>query len=142
MNFGSRLKAVRKAKKLSQEALVANLNINVQTWSRYEQSKRYPEADIIEQFINFTGVNACWLFSGKGDMFGHDTSVVEVRVEDLHKVVITSNEDLRLLLRNLPVMAVQYGLLSQHALLIEKPECQRAIQKHFEQEDILETGTN
>lgn len=68
--FANRLRKIRvelygKAGRLN---LAEALNIPAQTWDRYEQGVDIP-ARVFLRFLEVTGANAWWLFTGEGEHY-------------------------------------------------------------------------
>lgn len=68
--FRIRLKEIRYAYKLSGYAFAKKINMPQPSYLRYEVGERKPSAELIEKLVTICGVNAFWLFTGKGEMFG------------------------------------------------------------------------
>ena len=77
-NIGDRLREVRKALHLNQEAVAQNLHITIQTLSRYENNTRFPDSLFLRKFGRVYRVNANWLLYGKGDMFLRDPEILHM----------------------------------------------------------------
>ena len=60
--FGSRLKALRQERGLSQKQVAAELGVNVSTYANWEQGRREPSIEDIFRIVEFCGADACELF--------------------------------------------------------------------------------
>jgi transcriptional regulator with XRE-family HTH domain len=61
MNFGIKLQALRKEKRISQEALAGQLNVSRQAVSKWETGEGYPEMETIIMISNLFGVTLDYL---------------------------------------------------------------------------------
>ena len=71
-NLGTRLKAVRKEAKLSQEDLAKKVGVSQTTVSDIERGRNEKSADIVS-FAKALGVEALWLANGKGSKYPDGT---------------------------------------------------------------------
>ena len=65
MNFGSRLKELRKSRGLNQGELAKQLNISQQQISCYEKGTSTPEAEFLSKVATFFGVSIDFLLLGR-----------------------------------------------------------------------------
>ena len=68
MAFGERIKAVRKASNLTQEAFAARLGIKQNSVALIESEKRNASDQVILSVCREFGVNETWLRTGAGEM--------------------------------------------------------------------------
>lgn len=64
-----RIKAIRKAKNLTQEDFARDLGVSITNIKSYETDRRKPSTAVIQLICNKYGVNETWLLTGNGDMF-------------------------------------------------------------------------
>lgn len=69
MSFGERIKAVRKASNLTQEAFAARLGIKQNTVALLESERRNASDQLILSVCREFGVNETWLRTGAGEMY-------------------------------------------------------------------------
>jgi transcriptional regulator with XRE-family HTH domain len=98
-DIGNKLKVVREKLGFTQDSIAQKMNVDKATYSRFENGKREPKLTFLERFIETTGVNANWLFLGKGDMFEQHVSGKE------------ENHDIRVLYPNIPEDPNVYDLI-------------------------------
>jgi transcriptional regulator with XRE-family HTH domain len=67
--FSSRIKLIRKTKKLSQKEISHELGVSDTTYQNYEYGKRIPPGDFLFNLANQYNVNPSLLLTGKGVMF-------------------------------------------------------------------------
>lgn len=75
--FPSRLRAIMKAGKVSQQALASAIGVKRQTISLYTTGQSSPDAERIKQIADFFEVSADWLL-GISDLIARDVTVQEV----------------------------------------------------------------
>lgn len=68
MMIGDRLKKVRKALALTQDAMAAKLGMSLRTYSRYETGARKPRGDDLRALAAL-GANINWILNGEGHMW-------------------------------------------------------------------------
>ncbi len=81
MDYGNRIKELRKALKKSQDELASMTGISRQSLYRIEKN----ESEIGIEFLNKIGqqgVNVSWIMTGNGDMFGNSISLSMVNEID------------------------------------------------------------
>ena len=71
MTFGERIKAVRKASNLTQEAFASRLGIKQNTVALIESGKRNSSDQVILSVCREFGVNETWLRTGAGEMYAN-----------------------------------------------------------------------
>ena len=69
MNVGNRLKKIRKAKGLTQQALGEFINVSKQAVANVESGHSNPSLEFISKLIENLNINSNWLITGKGEMF-------------------------------------------------------------------------
>ena len=69
MNVGSRLKKIRKAKGLTQQAFGELISVSKQAVANIECGHSNPSLDFISKLIENMDINSNWLIAGKGEMF-------------------------------------------------------------------------
>lgn len=67
--LGMRVRSYRKKKGLTLDHLAKKIGITASGLSDIENNKINPSLKTLESFIAKSGINATWLFSGKGEMF-------------------------------------------------------------------------
>ncbi len=77
--FPSRLRELRKERRLRQEDLAHALNVSRQTISKYERGQREPDYDMLIQIADYFGVSLDYLF-GRSDI--KSINVLDQRVSD------------------------------------------------------------
>lgn len=80
MALNLRLKAIKKALKLSQKEMAERLGIATSTYQYYERGERDIPARVLESITTY-GVNPVWLLTGRGDMFARSKD--DLPTEDL-----------------------------------------------------------
>lgn len=73
-NIGLRVRQIRKALHLSQEAFAKNLNIATPTLSDLENGKTKPSFDVMYGLLTAYNVNLEYVVSGAGEMFKQDSA--------------------------------------------------------------------
>ena len=63
--IGKRLKELRAARRLTQEAVARGINCSSVTYSRYENGKREPSLEMLAKLAEFYGVSIDHLFGNK-----------------------------------------------------------------------------
>lgn len=73
---GARLKRLREAKSLTQQAMSDALGVSLRGYQNYERGQRSPSDDLIRALWSTFGVDPVWLLTGEGDMIrgGHRPS--------------------------------------------------------------------
>lgn len=84
--LGARLKEIRKARGLTQEALAEKVDLTPQYLSRLEAGHQSPSVETVARLAEALDLELCELFD-----FGHQGTVKEVR-ERLRKLIQESNE--------------------------------------------------
>jgi HTH-type transcriptional regulator, competence development regulator len=67
MILGQRLKACRKAKKLTQQELSVTLGINRSTYAKYETGDNEPDNETLQKLADFFGVSVDYLLGRTDD---------------------------------------------------------------------------
>ncbi len=70
MNIGERLKSIRQELKFSQKEFGKILDVQQTAISNYEKNRFEISNTIIDKLVNEFDINANWLITGKGEMFG------------------------------------------------------------------------
>jgi transcriptional regulator with XRE-family HTH domain len=65
MNFGAKLKELRKTKNLSQELMAEKLHMTQGNYSMYESNQRTPTIDIIQRVVETFDVELQWLIDAQ-----------------------------------------------------------------------------
>lgn len=73
-----RIKAVRKALNLTQQAFADKMGMQRATLSKYEAGKNLPSATAMSLICRTFDVNEVWLRTGKGEMFTSRTREEEI----------------------------------------------------------------
>ena len=78
VDFGKRLRALRKYYGYTQKIFAKKLAVNASTISYYENELRAPARDFFEKARDVTLVDLNWLISGQGEMFSvYDENLFE-----------------------------------------------------------------
>ena len=56
INLGEKLKSLRKEKNISQEKLAQYLNVSFQAVSKWENSRTYPDIEILNELAGLFGI--------------------------------------------------------------------------------------
>lgn len=89
--FGIRFKQLRNEKKLTQDELVENFNkkyntrFNKSTISQYENNKRKPEVNILENWADFFDVSIDYLL-GRNDERNHKKEITNATTIAAHRL--------------------------------------------------------
>lgn len=67
MNFGNKMKTIRKINNFSQEQMADALFTTQGNYSQYENNNRIPSIDFIKRFIEKFNTDANWLLSDTDD---------------------------------------------------------------------------
>ena len=67
--MNTRIKEVRKAKNLTQEAFASRIGLKQNTIAQIELARRIPSDQVILSICREFGVNENWLRNGEGEMF-------------------------------------------------------------------------
>ena len=78
MNLGTKIRELRKNKRLTQEELAAKLHVSPQAVSKWESASCYPDITQLPVLANFFGVSL-------DTLFGRDASEVERKIEAIIK---------------------------------------------------------
>lgn len=73
-----RIKAARKAKRMTQEALANSLNLSRIFIAKLESGEKEPSARTVSDIARVTGVNEDWLRTGEGDMYAPASRAQEI----------------------------------------------------------------
>ena len=76
--MNTRIKEVRKAKNLTQEAFASKIGLKQNTIAQIETARRIPSEQVILSICREFGVNEVWLRSGEGEMFKTQTRDEEI----------------------------------------------------------------
>lgn len=87
----SRIKEIRKAKKLTQRAYADKLNVSKSTIEAIEYGRREATDRIIADICREFNVNEEWLRTGEGDMFNPKTRAQEIA--EITKKILKNEED-------------------------------------------------
>jgi len=95
MDFGSKLKSIRKLNNLSQEQMADLLFTTQGNYSQYENNNRVPSLDLLKRLIDQFDLDANWLLSGSTEQvvnFNDNSTcnIVSLKTENFHQ----SNERL------------------------------------------------
>lgn len=93
--YGERIKEIRKRLGISQLDMANQLNLTIQTISRYECDKMIPSADTLTLIVNVFNVRAEWLLTGSGDMFhskNNETTTDEV-LDKINSLITGMSDD-------------------------------------------------
>ncbi len=71
MNFGEKLKLIRKENKYSQEEMAEILFTTQGNYSQYESNSRTPSLDLLKRLIERFDLDANWLLSGNSEQTVH-----------------------------------------------------------------------
>ena len=66
--LGHRLVLARKSVGYTQKKIAGMLGVAEQTMNNYENSKRIPDAELVNKIVGITGCNPGWLLTGEGSM--------------------------------------------------------------------------
>ncbi|MEO5358426.1 MAG: helix-turn-helix domain-containing protein [Nitrospirae bacterium YQR-1] len=69
INIGSRIKRIRKAKKLTQRIFAQELETSAGYISEIESGKKLPGSELMVSLMRRFNININWLLSGLGEMF-------------------------------------------------------------------------
>lgn len=94
MTFGERIKAVRKASNLTQEAFAARLGIRQNSVALIESGKRNASDQVVLSVCREFGVNETWLRTGAGEMAASKSRAQEM-VELVRSLMADSPESFR-----------------------------------------------
>ena len=112
--IGKRIKLLRQQLKFKQNEFAEKLSIPQNSLSQYEniEGKTIP-SNILEKIIEKTGVNANWLLTGRGEMFGEDRGSEGVDLDIMDK--LKSDDKLLFILREISddeiIKSVLFSLL-------------------------------
>ncbi len=70
--FGSRLKKLRNAKKLTQKELAETIGVNQKQYQHWERGRAEPGFDKLQRLAYALGVGVEWLIYGNGRAVSHD----------------------------------------------------------------------
>lgn len=93
IEFGQRVKAIRKTLGLSQKDFAESLGISGTFISEVESGKYKPCYDFFYNIMNHFNVNLHYLLTGQGEMFIRDMKPAEIEIEEPFSS-ITKTEDL------------------------------------------------
>ena len=89
MDFGSKLKSIRKLNDLSQEQMADLLFTTQWNYSQYENNNRVPSIDLLKRLIDQFDLDANWLLSGSTEQvvnFNDNSScnIVSLKTENFN----------------------------------------------------------
>ena len=93
IKYGERIKTIRKTLDLSQSQMAIDLNLSIQTISRYERERLIPSADTLTLLVEKYNVDAKWLLTGKGTPFSSVGSIITERIMKLLKSMNGSQQE-------------------------------------------------
>lgn len=82
-NLGKRIKELREANFLTQEALADKINIHRNTLSRIENGESFPSEATLEKLINILGVEAYELFNFNSEVVQDPLKILKFRLNEL-----------------------------------------------------------
>ncbi|MBN8834548.1 MAG: hypothetical protein ABS68_00360 [Niastella sp. SCN 39-18] len=90
MDFGTKLKSIRKLKNLSQSEMADLLFTTQGNYSQYENNNRIPSLDLLKRLIEQFDLDANWLLSGSTEQvvnFNDNSScnIVSLKTENYHQ---------------------------------------------------------
>lgn len=94
INFGKRLKELRKAKHLNQEAFAELINISPRNLSKIETGQTFPSSENLEKIITVLDCNAYELFQ-----FEHFGNSEQIKEKFINKISKLTNTELQCLYR-------------------------------------------
>ncbi|MDY0395378.1 helix-turn-helix domain-containing protein [Virgibacillus halophilus] len=99
MQYGDRLKKLRERKKMSQQQLADELNINRSTYARYELSNTQPDFEILKTIADFFDVSTDYIL-------GHETSE-ENKLDYYKNKIATDFPDIDLMFKDMESLTAQ-----------------------------------
>jgi transcriptional regulator with XRE-family HTH domain len=85
-DFNKRLKLLRKKlgekkgkKRFIQSEMAQLVGVDKQTWWRYENTSRSPDADVLQKLVQSVNLNPLWLLTGEGEMFVDQCKECEIK---------------------------------------------------------------
>ena len=91
--MNNRIKEVRKAKSLTQEAFAERIGLKQNSIAQIEMARRIPSEQVIISICREFGVNECWLRNGEGEMFV--TLTREEELADMMSKLLTCEPSFR-----------------------------------------------
>ena len=90
MEFGNRLRLLRKSKNMTLKEFASGIGIDLATVSSYEEGKISPSLKVLFRINEVHRVNMNWLFSGDGEMFLNEEE--KTFLENMKKREITHDD--------------------------------------------------
>ena len=82
-NLGKRIKELREANFLTQEALADKMNVHRNTLSRIENVESFPSEPTLEKLINIFGIETSELFNFKSEVVQEPLKILKLRLSEL-----------------------------------------------------------
>ncbi|HLP61501.1 MAG TPA: helix-turn-helix transcriptional regulator [Candidatus Deferrimicrobium sp.] len=134
-NFGARLKLVRRELNLNPAQISDILNVEKNSYYKYEDGSRFPQPEILATLITYLNVNMNYLFTGEGEMFltPLPNSEKERRIACLKTVFPNLQSETFPLIESLEVPIMKHSLMTE--FLLFKEEYKNYIDEYFKKKE-------
>jgi transcriptional regulator with XRE-family HTH domain len=121
-NFGARLKGVRRELNLNPAQISEILNVEKNSYYKYEDGSRFPQPEILATLITYLNVNVNYLITGEGEMFltPVPASEKERKIASLKEMFPNLPPETFPLIESLEVPIMKHSLMTEFLLCKEQ----------------------